>query len=89
MGLIEGTAVGRRNWFYDEDGEAWDPPSIAVTLVAPDGSETHPVPVKEAVGIYLTTFELTADGRWIYQIRPSGGLNKIDQGYLLVGRSMV
>lgn len=88
-GLLEGEAIGRRSYFFDEDGLPFDPPSIEVDLQAPDGTVTHPIPEQKATGVYLTTFDLTAAGRWVYKIAPVGSLNRIDEGYLLVGRSVL
>lgn len=88
-GLVEGEAVGRRSYFFDEDGAPFDPAAVEVTLRAPDGTVSNPIAEQEATGVYLTIFDLTEPGRWVYKIVPVGSLNKIDEGYLLVGRSVL
>lgn len=87
--VIEGESVGRRNRFFDEDGQPWDPPTIDVTLVSPSGVATNPAPVAEDVGVYVTTFTFDEDGAWRYRIKPNGGLNRVDQGTVMVARSNV
>lgn len=64
---IVGQSVVLQATFTDTDGNLVDPSSVTLTIEAPDGTTTTPVPTNPSVGVYQHTLDLDEAGDFDYR----------------------
>src|SRR5262245_29415242 len=74
--------------FANEDGDATDPTTVTLTIVAPDGTTTTPVPTHPGVGVYEHLLDPDQSGPWQYDFAGQGnGIDAHEGDLLMVGLS--
>lgn len=62
--VLEGATVTTTATFTDIAGALVDPATVELTVQAPDGTQTTPVPTNPSVGVYAHEQTLDQTGNW-------------------------
>lgn len=64
IGKTVGETAVPQAYFTDADNVAYDPNSVSLHLIAPDGAESFPTPIQVGTGTYQFPFIGTEKGVW-------------------------